>query len=1388
MAARSIRAFHECVTYTTQTFEQHRGLSLARLMTVVLVATMVAGVAAGAVMLSPLSKNARALTFHSSVVDRGSLVTLAPGSMASVTLRFRNSGFTAWERGVAGAHVALGVKNDSVEFARAGLAVGWTSDNRIATPAEPIVPPGAVATFTFMVRAPALGVYRIPVQLVADDVTWLEDQDVFVVVASDFGFHGELVDQSRHPTLRVGETSAPITVKLRNTGARTWVRGIVGEQVNLGLTGEDRSLSALGVGWPSADRVAIQNEPRVEPGDVATFAFRVRAPATPGTYPLRLRPVVDGVTWLEDAGVMSLITVTAASGQQAPQTAQTASTTFASSASVAPASVSAGNAASITAALASSTATTALVGVEVYTPDGATLAFQTWFDPQTFAPGESRSYPVTWQVPASAAVGTYTVLLRAFAPGWTKQLSSEEVATFAVSAPIAAAPSATAAPAATSAVVSAGTTGADPAPAANANGNKKTPAPTAPPSFSTSATAAPSTVNPNGAVSVNASFTSATATTVGLIVAIYAEGGALPVHQQSFNGQGFGAGQQRSYPLAWSVPSDASLGTYRVGLGVYTTDWATEHKWTESAATFAVAAPAPSPTAVPTTAPAPTPTAIGATPTPTAVPTAAPTPTLPTFTQSASVNPATVTAGGIVTITASFTSAVATTAIVSIYVFAPDGLTQLNQQYFENQVFAAGQTRTYTVSWPVPTSAAPGAYVLKLGTFPPGWSGRHYSWTDPAGTFTVAAPAATPAPTPTPVPATPVPTAAVPTFTQSATVSPTTVNAGGIVTITASFTSATAVTAITSVYVYAPGGVTELNQQYFENQVFSAGQTRTYTVTWPVPSTAAAGVYVIKLGTFPAGWSGRHYSWTDPAGSFTVTAQAATPVPPTPSPTAQPTSAPQLLSVNDTGFTYAGTWRTSTGSAKYQGDDHHSDVSGSTFSITFTGTSLALYSSRAPYHGIAAVSVDGGPESDVDLYDATRVDQALVFTTTTLANATHTVRVRVTGRKNPASSESIVNADRVDIAGSLIAPTPTPVPTAAPTPAPTTAPTFSGLRVAGNRLVNAQGQTVVLRGVNRMGLEYMCVQAGGLADGPVDQASVNGMRTWRNSNAVRVPLNEQCWLGVGGTPRGATYQQGVENYVNLLTASGMYVILDLHWSAPAGQLATGQQAMPNTSYSAEFWRSVASRFKGNPMVLFDLFNEPIPNNNANDSTDSAAMRSWSCWRDGGASGNCDSTLSLSVGTSMSGSQVVGMQALVDAVRSTGAQNVIVLGGIQWANTIWSNSSRNLWAYRPNDPLGQLVASLHSYDGTWCPDTACFDREVTPIAANMPVIFGEFGNANGATVLSALMRWADAHGVGYLAWTWAVSSSGFSQYKLIQSWDGTPNDFGQVVKGHLALLP
>ena len=358
---------------------------------------------------------------------------------------------------------------------------------------------------------------------------------------------------------------------------------------------------------------------------------------------------------------------------------------------------------------------------------------------------------------------------------------------------------------------------------------------------------------------------------------------------------------------------------------------------------------------------------------------------------------------------------------------------------------------------------------------------------------------------------------------------------------------------------------------------------------------------------------------------------------------------------------------------------------------------------------------------------------------------------------------------------------------------------LSPLHVEGERLVDADGRTVVLRGIDRSGTEYMCAEDAGIFDGPVDLASVLAMRDWR-ANAVRVPLNEHCWLGVDdGAPTplliGEPYRQAIESYVDLLLANGVYVVLDLHWSAPAGSNADRLRPMPNTSYSALFWTSVAERFKHDGRVIFDLYNEPVPNNNQNDATDEAARRSWECWRDGGTA-SCDA--SLGVGdprAAMAASETVGMQALVDAVRASGARNVIMLGGIQFANTLWSSASRNWLAYRPADPLANIVASAHIYPGNWCVDVACYEREVAPVAAQVPVVVAEFGAAgcDSATVtwLSTLMSWLDAKGAGYLAWTWDTPHSGHDPcavIKLLLAYDGTATPFGQVVRGHLAALP
>ncbi len=326
---------------------------------------------------------------------------------------------------------------------------------------------------------------------------------------------------------------------------------------------------------------------------------------------------------------------------------------------------------------------------------------------------------------------------------------------------------------------------------------------------------------------------------------------------------------------------------------------------------------------------------------------------------------------------------------------------------------------------------------------------------------------------------------------------------------------------------------------------------------------------------------------------------------------------------------------------------------------------------------------------------------------------------------------------------------------AATSPLVTAAP--FGLHVSGNQLLDGAGTPVVLRGVDRSGTEYACIQGFGIFDGPSDAASIAAMAAW-HINSVRVPLNEDCWLGINNAPAaysGANYRSAIEGYVSRLHAAGLLAVLDLHWTAAGSAQSTGQQNMPDADHAAAFWTSVATAFQGDGSAVFDLFNEPHD-------------VSWTCWRDGGDCGI--------------GYRVAGMQSLVDAVRSTGARNPVLIGGLAYANDLSS------WlTYRPADPTGNLMASWHSYNFNACHDAGCWSSQIAPVSAKVPLVAGEVGENDCAHgYLDAVLAFLDSSHAGYLGWGWdPFDCSSFPA--LISNYDGTPTSFGIGLRNHLAAL-
>ena len=313
-----------------------------------------------------------------------------------------------------------------------------------------------------------------------------------------------------------------------------------------------------------------------------------------------------------------------------------------------------------------------------------------------------------------------------------------------------------------------------------------------------------------------------------------------------------------------------------------------------------------------------------------------------------------------------------------------------------------------------------------------------------------------------------------------------------------------------------------------------------------------------------------------------------------------------------------------------------------------------------------------------------------------------------------------------------------------------------GLHVVDNQIVDRDGRPVRLLGVNRSGGEYACVNRHGFFAGPTGRRAIAAMTAWR-INAVRVPLNEHCWLGINEAPAGysgARYRNAIKAYVGRLHRAGLYVVLDLHWSAPGGARAGKQQPMADLDHAPAFWRSVARTFKHDAAVVFDLYNEPHE-------------ITWECWREG-----C---------TMPDGWRAAGMQTLVDAVRSSGARQPIIATGIDWGTDLssWLES-------RPDDPADELAAGLHVYDFGSCSSHGCWSGTVDRVAREVPVVVTEVGERDcSGAFLDRFMSWADDAGVSYLAWSW--NPSGCAAPALIRSWDGRPTPPGERLRERLLAL-
>lgn len=317
------------------------------------------------------------------------------------------------------------------------------------------------------------------------------------------------------------------------------------------------------------------------------------------------------------------------------------------------------------------------------------------------------------------------------------------------------------------------------------------------------------------------------------------------------------------------------------------------------------------------------------------------------------------------------------------------------------------------------------------------------------------------------------------------------------------------------------------------------------------------------------------------------------------------------------------------------------------------------------------------------------------------------------------------------------------VPTLPEDPAdwPTSAP--DGYFVVGNTIYTSEGIPHIFRGVDRPSLEWN-------SEGQYLSADdYQRMASW-NANVVRIALNQGFWLEDSAF-YDATYRDRIDENIDWAHAAGLDVILDLHWSDRGSPTVRPDQQIMADQRSLVFWESAANRYKDDGRVMFELYNEPhdIP---------------WDVWLNGGSWGAAGQTFN-----------VAGMQELYDAVRETGAENLVLVGGLDYAYMLASVPDYRVEGYN-------IAYVSHPYDfpnkqsDTW-------DYAFGDLSRTDPIVLTEFGQFScGGDYSQALIEYAEARGISWTAWAWWAGDCDFPS--LITDWDGTPSEAGVVVRDAL----
>lgn len=305
------------------------------------------------------------------------------------------------------------------------------------------------------------------------------------------------------------------------------------------------------------------------------------------------------------------------------------------------------------------------------------------------------------------------------------------------------------------------------------------------------------------------------------------------------------------------------------------------------------------------------------------------------------------------------------------------------------------------------------------------------------------------------------------------------------------------------------------------------------------------------------------------------------------------------------------------------------------------------------------------------------------------------------------------------------------------------------LKANGSKLVNCDGQEILLRGVGLGGwllpegymwrlpekadrprrIEQMIVDLVGEAksrafwqnyfDNYISEADIRKIAA-EGFNSIRVPINARhLVINCAQSEFNQKHLKLIDRVIEWCKKYLLYVILDLH-GAPGGQTGTNIDDSENDNpdlflyehnkhLTIQLWRMLAERYSDECAVAgYDLLNEPLPE-----------------W------------------FSIYNSKVLPLyKEITKVIREVDKNHMIILEGVHWA-TDWSVFNEKI-----DD---NLMFQFHKYWNN--PDTESIKAylEVRD-KFNVPIFMGEGGENNKYWYTGAFRLFED-HGISWNFWTW-----------------------------------